>query len=54
MSVVDDEYKEVNFKKYCELCKHKDLDEFKDPCNECLDSPANLYTEKPVKFVAKV
>lgn len=49
---MDENYKEVLFHKYCEKCKHKDLKESKDPCNECLDTPANI-SEKPVKFEAK-
>ena len=50
--VLDNEYKEVYFHKYCEKCKYKDVDDVKDPCNECLDEPANLYSHKPVKFVS--
>ena len=53
MFVLDNEYKEVYFHKYCEKCKYKDVDDVKDPCNECLDEPANLYSHKPVKFEEK-
>ena len=28
---------EVDFNTYCKLCKHKDVLETDDPCNECLD-----------------
>lgn len=38
----------VDFKKYCETCKYKDLDEVKDPCNDCLDNPANEDSHKPL------
>lgn len=48
--VLDNEYKEVYFYEYCEKCKYKNVDDVKDPCNECLDEPANLYSHKPVKF----
>lgn len=41
-------YKEVHFDEYCKTCKYKDLKEVKDPCNECLEHPMNLYTHKPV------
>ena len=44
------EYKEVYFDKYCKTCKYSDVDDVKDPCNECLDEPYNYQTEKPVKF----
>lgn len=41
---------EVRFDKYCGKCKYKNTPETKDPCNECLDNPANCQSEKPVKF----
>lgn len=40
----------VDFEKYCKTCKHRDLIESKDPCNECLDNPVNYNSEKPVKY----
>ena len=40
-------HKIVNFEKYCETCKHKDLKESAEPCNECLDHPVNVRTEVP-------
>lgn len=43
----------VDFKKYCETCKHKDTDECKNPCNECLDNPANVDSHKPVNYEQK-
>lgn len=46
----NDDYKEVYFHKYCPKCKYKDVEEIKDPCNECLGEPYNLYSHKPVKF----
>ncbi len=42
--------KEVFFIRYCPKCKHKDVPETEDPCNECLTEPANEYSHKPVKF----
>lgn len=48
--MLDHEYKEVYFHEYCEKCKYKDVDDVKDPCNECLDEPSNLYSHKPVKY----
>lgn len=43
----------VDFKKYCETCEHKDVEETKDPCNECLENPMNLFSHKPVKWEEK-
>ena len=40
-------YQEVDFKKYCKTCIYNDLDEVKDPCNECLSEPSNEYSCKP-------
>ena len=40
----------VKFEKYCETCKHKNVVEYEDPCNECLDNPVNDYTDKPIKY----
>lgn len=42
--------KEVNFHKYCQKCKDKDLKEWKSPCNECLDTPIQRGTHKPINF----
>lgn len=44
------DYKIVRFDIYCNMCKYKNLNEGKDPCNECLNNPANLHSRKPVKF----
>lgn len=45
--------KEVNFAKYCPLCKEADRDEQEEPCNECLQHPAQEWTTKPVYFKEK-
>ena len=45
--------KEVNFYKYCPLCKHKDEDAASwdsVKCEECLSYPSNTYSHKPVNF----
>lgn len=42
--------KEVFFIQYCHKCKHKDVPETEDPCNECLTEPVNEYSHKPVRF----
>lgn len=47
------EHKEVEFWKYCEKCKHYEVEDVKDPCNDCLDEPVNLHSTKPVYFEEK-
>ena len=44
---------EVNFKYYCKLCKYENLEETKDPCNDCLDHPSNINSRKPIRFKEK-
>ena len=46
-------YKEVYFNEYCDLCKHKDVKEVDDPCDECLAETVNVYSHKPVNFEPK-
>ena len=46
-------YKEVYFDQYCKTCKHEGLKDNEEPCNECLDNPANLHSHKPVKYEEK-
>lgn len=41
---------QVDFYKYCPICKHKDLEEWKDPCNICLNSPVNEDSYRPTYF----
>ena len=43
----------VRFDKYCKDCEYSDLDEAYDPCNECLYSPANQNSQKPINFKEK-
>ena len=50
---MEDQYKEVYFNEYCEMCKNKDVQEDKDPCNECLTNPVNVNSHKPVNFKEK-
>lgn len=51
--MTDSDNQFVAFYKYCEKCKYGSLEGYEDPCEECLTSPVNLYTDKPVKFVPK-
>lgn len=47
MELID---KEVYFYEYCQTCKHLDVDEHEDPCDECLHNPSNQYSHTPVKW----
>lgn len=40
----------VDFEKYCKTCKYRQLNEVKDPCNECLVHATNWDSEKPVHY----
>lgn len=50
MEIVD---RIVDFETHCKTCKHEDLNENEEPCNECLDNPTNECTTKPVNWVEK-
>lgn len=43
-------YKEVDFAEYCRNCKYADVDDVKDPCNECLDTPCVEHSRKPINY----
>lgn len=43
-------YKEVYFGQFCKTCKYKDIPEYSDPCDKCLENPVNLYSHKPVNY----
>lgn len=51
--MIEQEYKEVAFYKYCETCKHFTSEDSVETCNECLDNPIRQYSEKPVKYEEK-
>ncbi len=40
----------VAFTYWCPRCKHRKTDETEDPCNECLTSPVNQNSRKPIRF----
>jgi hypothetical protein len=46
----EDGFKEVYFHNFCKSCKHCNVEDVDDPCNECLEEPINLYSHKPVKY----
>ena len=43
-------YKEVDFHRYCESCKHRVKKETEEPCSECLEETVNANTSKPVRW----
>lgn len=46
-------YKEVYYHVYCSKCKHEDVPDTDEPCNECLDNPLNWNSHRPVKYEEK-
>ena len=48
-----DNEKIVEFIIYCPKCEFKDTVETEEPCNECLTSPVNIDSQKPVNFKEK-
>lgn len=44
------EEKEVRYDLYCRKCVNWETDEQEEPCNECLTTPVNLYSKKPIRF----
>lgn len=50
---MEETYKEVYYSQYCKNCKHEKLEEYEDPCHDCLNEPVNVYSHKPVNFEEK-
>jgi hypothetical protein len=46
-------FKEVYFHKYCKTCEYEKVSEVHEPCNECMDTPINLHSHKPVNYKEK-
>lgn len=47
------EENEVYFDQYCKSCKYHGLEEYKDPCNDCLAKPGNTNSHKPMNYESK-
>jgi len=47
-------YKEVYYNQYCKTCKHEKESDADDPCDECLDTPVNVDSHKPINFEEKI
>lgn len=45
--------KEVYYNEYCHQCKYWDKKESEDPCWDCLDTPFNYDSHKPLYFENK-
>lgn len=53
MEVITQDYFEVDFRKYCKTCKHKDKKDTEMPCDLCLHNATNLHSTKPVRWEKK-
>lgn len=42
--------KEVFFDEYCKHCKYWGCKDDDDPCDECLNTPYNENSHKPINF----
>lgn len=40
----------VVFDDFCQKCKHWKTEETENPCDECLESPLNWASNRPVLF----
>lgn len=47
---MDEHMKIVNYCVYCNKCKHSELPGTEEPCEECLTSPVNVNSKKPIKY----
>ena len=47
---VEYRYKEVDYHKYCRLCRFQDISPTMDPCNECLEVPGREWSHMPEFF----
>lgn len=40
----------VHFDEWCHKCVHFNVEDWDDPCSECLDNPANEDSHRPIYF----
>ena len=38
---------------WCQSCEHCNLQDYEDPCNDCLDEPMNEDSRRPVFYKEK-
>ena len=48
-----DDIKYVNYESYCRKCEYEKLNDYEDPCNECMEWPCREGTEVPFKYKEK-
>lgn len=46
-------FKEVWFNIYCPTCKHEDVPDHENPCDDCLYNTYNINSHKPVNWEEK-
>ena len=47
---MEGDYKIVEYDDWCFRCKHKEIDENEEPCEECLTIAARPDSRKPEKW----
>lgn len=47
---MESKLKIVEFDRYCNSCKFKDLSEIQEPCSECLSVTVRSDSHKPEKY----
>lgn len=45
--------KEVRYEKWCGTCRWKNLPDYEEPCNECMERFTNFGTDRPVRYEKK-
>lgn len=40
----------IEYDAWCPKCKYYEIPEAEDPCNECLNTPAQDESHKPIKY----
>lgn len=41
----------VDYFIYCKTCKYRELDGWKDPCNDCMNTPVRKNSTKPINYI---
>lgn len=51
--MISNKNKMVRFDLYCINCEHAKTPQDEKPCNECLRSPVNVHSSKPINYKEK-
>ena len=43
----------IDFEKWCPKCKYKDTEEYREPCNSCLEVPVRPNDSSPERWEKK-